>query len=79
MGSVGDCYDNALRESLFATLECDLIERTDFADSTDAQVEVFDYIEGWYNPSRRHSSIDYPSPMTFEKRRAEDPAQQAAI
>jgi putative transposase len=79
MGSVGDCYDNALCESFFATLECELIERNDFADSTDAQRELFAYIEGWYNPSRRHSSINYLSPMTFEKRRATQPAHEAAI
>lgn len=79
MGSVGDCYDNALCESFFATLECELIERTDFADSAEAHRQLFDYIEGWYNPSRRHSSIDYLSPMTYEKRRTTATATQAAI
>ena len=78
MGSVGDCYDNALCESFFATLECELIERTDFTSSADAQRKLFSYIEGWYNPSRRHSSIEYLSPITYE-RRATKPVKEPAI
>jgi putative transposase len=68
MGSVGDCYDNALCESFFATLECELIDRTRFPTQAEARLAVFDYIEGWYNPHRRHSSIDYHSPIEFERR-----------
>ena len=68
MGSVGDAYDNALCESFFATLECELLDRQRFATQADARLAVFDFIEGWYNPRRRHSALDYLSPMTYEKR-----------
>jgi putative transposase len=67
MGSVGDCYDNALCESFFATLECELIDRCCFHTHAVARMEIFDYIEAWYNPHRRHSSINYESPMNFER------------
>jgi len=67
MGSVGDCYDNAMCESFFATLECELIDRTCFPTHTIARREIFDYIEGWYNPHRRHSAINYQSPMNYER------------
>lgn len=68
MGSVGDCYDNAMCESFFATLECELIDRTTFTDKAEAKREVFRYIEGWYNPHRIHSALDYLSPINYEKR-----------
>ena len=67
MGSVGDCYDNALCESFFATLECELIDRCCFHTHAVARMEIFDYIEAWYNPHRRHSAINYESPMNFER------------
>jgi putative transposase len=65
MGSVGDAYDNALCESFFATLECELLDRHRFRTQVEARLAIFDFIEGWYNPRRRHSSLDYlsPSPM----------------
>ncbi len=68
MGSVGDCYDNAMCESFFATLECELIERTTFRSHVEAKLAIFEFIEGWYNPHRRHSSIDYLSPINYERR-----------
>ncbi len=68
MGSVGDCYDNAMCESFFATLECELIDRTTFRSHAEAKLAVFEFIEGWYNPHRRHSSIDYLSPINYERR-----------
>jgi len=67
MGSVGDCYDNAMAESFFATLECELLDRCRFKNHAEARMAVFEFIEGWYNPHRRHSSIDYHSPMTYER------------
>jgi putative transposase len=67
MGSVGDAYDNALCESFFATLECELLDRDRFRAGADARLAVFDFIEGWYNPRRRHSALDYLSPMIFER------------
>jgi putative transposase len=68
MGSVGDAYDNALCESFFATLECELLDRHRFVTQAAARLAVFDYIEGWYNPRRRHSALDYLSPIAYEKR-----------
>jgi putative transposase len=67
MGSTGDCYDNALCESFFATLECELLDRRRFRTRHDARSEIFRYIEGWYNPHRRHSSIGRMSPMNLER------------
>jgi putative transposase len=70
MGSVGDAYDNALCESFFATLEAELLDRRRFATRAEAQLAIFDYIEGWYNPRRRHSALDYLSPMAYEAKAA---------
>ena len=67
MGSVGDAYDNAMCESFFATLECELLDRLRFRTQADARIAVFDFIEGWYNPRRRHSALDYLSPMVYER------------
>jgi putative transposase len=66
MGSVGDCYDNALCESFFATLECELLDRTIFHTQAEARLSVFEFIEGWYNPHRRHSALGYLSPNRYE-------------
>jgi putative transposase len=68
MGSVGDCFDNAMAESFFASLECELIDRSRWRTHTDARMAVFDYIECFYNPRRRHSAIAYLSPAEFERR-----------
>ena len=67
MGSVGDAYDNALCESFFATLECELLQRRKFPTKAEARMAVFIFIEGWYNPSRRHSALGYKSPNEFER------------
>ena len=67
MGSVGDCYDNAMAESFFASLECELLDRVRFDDHRHAQRESFSYIEGWYNPHRRHQGLGYSSPIDFER------------
>ncbi|MGH3804766.1 MAG: IS3 family transposase, partial [Pseudonocardiaceae bacterium] len=68
MGSIGDCYDNALAESVFATLECELIDRARWHTHSEARMAVFDSIEGFYNPRRRHSALAYLSPADFERR-----------
>lgn len=68
MGSVGDCFDNALCESFFATLECELLERRRLRTQVEARMAVFEFLEGWYNPHRRHSALGYLSPMEFERR-----------
>jgi putative transposase len=67
MGSVGDCFDNAMCESFFATLECELLDRRSFKTQVEARIAVFDFIEGWYNPHRRHSALDYLSPINYER------------
>lgn len=68
MGTVGDCFDNALCESFFATLECELLERQTFHTQTEAKTAVFSFIEGWYNPHRLHSALGYESPASYERR-----------
>ncbi len=67
MGSVGDCYDNAMCESFFATLECELLNRQTFRTREEARRGIFEYIEGWYNNQRRHSGIEYRSPAEYER------------
>ena len=66
MGSVGDAYDNAMAESFFASLECELLVRTVPKTTAEARVALFSYIEGWYNPRRRHGSIGMMAPNAFE-------------
>ena len=67
VGSVGDCYDNAMCESFFASLECELLERTSFETKSQAKMELFTFIEGFYNPRRRHSALGYLAPVEFER------------
>ena len=67
MGTVGDAYDNAMAESFFASLEGELIERNTFHSKAQARMAVFTWIEGWYNPRRRHSGLGYLSPLNFER------------
>ncbi len=67
MGSVGDCYDNAITESFFATLECELLDRSIFRTHAEARTAIFDFIEGFYNTHRRHSALGYRSPAAFER------------
>ncbi len=66
-GTVGDAYDNAMAESFFATLECELLNRRHFRTQTEAKLAVFRFIEGWYNPHRRHSALGQRSPITYER------------
>ncbi len=67
LGSRGDCFDNAVTESFFATLECELLDRHVFRTRTQARTAIFDYIEGFYNTHRRHSALGYLSPTAFER------------
>lgn len=68
MGSVGDCYDNAMCESFFATLETELLDRNTFRTHSEARMGIFDYIEAFYNPRRRHTSLRNLSPAEYERR-----------
>lgn len=62
MGSVGDCYDNAITEAFFATLECELLDRHTSRSHGAARPALFDYIDGFYNPQRRHAVHRLPLP-----------------
>lgn len=68
MGSVGDAYDNAMAESFFATLEREVLNRRRFRSQAEARLAVFQWLEGWYNPHRRHSSLGYLSPIHYERK-----------
>jgi putative transposase len=65
-GSVGDAYDNALCESFFATLECELLDRRSFRNHAEARLAIFEFLEGFYNRRRRHSALGYRSPADYE-------------
>jgi len=67
MGSVGDAYDNAMAESFFATLEREVLDRRRFKSQAEARMAIFEWIEGWYNPHRRHSGLGYRSPVNYER------------
>lgn len=73
MSGKGDCYDNAVAESFFATLEFELIMQNDWQTKEEARRAIFRYIETWYNRKRRHSTLGYISPAAYEEER-----QQAA-
>jgi len=68
MGSTGDAYDNAMAESFFATVECELLNRRCFKTQVEARMAIFEFIEGWYNPHRRHSALGQLSPVNYERR-----------
>ncbi|HEV7216089.1 MAG TPA: IS3 family transposase [Chloroflexota bacterium] len=67
MGSVGDCFDNAVAESFFATLKVELLYREEWLTRAAAKSAIFRFIETWYNTRRRHSTLDYLSPAAFEE------------
>lgn len=68
MSTTGNCYDNAPVESFFATLKCDLVNRRRYRTRAEARLDIFWYIEAFYNRQRRHSSLDYLSPLGYERR-----------
>jgi transposase InsO family protein len=70
MSRTGDCWDNAVVESFFSTLKRELVYRTTFANHDAARSALFQYIEGFYNRRRLHSSLGYLSPEEYERRRA---------
>jgi putative transposase len=70
MSRRGDCWDNAVAESFFATLERELIDRWDWRTRAEAATALFDYIATWYNTRRRHSTLDYQSPAAYERQLA---------
>jgi transposase InsO family protein len=74
MSRTGDCYDNAMAESFFATFKAELIDRTAWPTRTAARRAIFEWIEVWYNRQRRHSALGYLSRAAFEERSAREPA-----
>ena len=81
MGSIGDCYDNAVCETFHATIKKEKIYRQSWPTRAEARTAVFAYIEDWYNPRRRHSTLAYLSPIEFERHHAElaQPVLEASI
>jgi putative transposase len=77
MGSVGDCYDNAAAESFFATLQTELLDRRSWPTRKVLATAIFEYLEAWYNPRRRHSALGYLSPVAFEAAAGARRAEQA--
>jgi len=71
MSGRGDCYDNALMESFFGTLKEECVERQNFGTRAEARNAIFEYIEVFYNRQRKHSSLDYVSPTTYEQMKGE--------
>ena len=67
MSRSGDCWDNAAMESFFSTLKIERTNRTNYQTRAEAKADVFDYIERFYNPRRRHSTLGYLSPVDYEK------------
>ena len=74
MGSTGDAYDNAMAESFFATLEREVLDRRRFQSQAEARLAIFQWLEGWYNPHRRHSALGYLSPINYERRQLQQSA-----
>ena len=66
MSGKGNCYDNAMVETVFKTIKSELVWRTSFQTRTQAEIFIARYIDGFYNPCRRHSALGYKSPITFE-------------
>ena len=71
MSGKGNCYDNAMVETFFKTLKSELVWRTIFYTRREANQAIAHYIDGFYNPVRRHSALDFASPTQFEKQAAE--------
>jgi putative transposase len=79
MGSVGDCYDNAMMESFFSSLECEVLDRNRFRTHKEARTAIFSWLEGWYNVHRRHSGLGYLSPLEFERREPQNHARPSRL
>lgn len=78
MGTVGDAYDNAMAESFFATLQTELLDRQRWTGREQLAQAIFDFVEGFYNPTRRHTSLGMLSPNAFEHQHTTSAAVTAA-
>jgi transposase InsO family protein len=70
MSRVGDCLDNAMAESFFATLKTELVYRRPWPTKQQARTAIYDYVDAFCNPDRRQSSLGYHSPMDYERQHA---------
>jgi transposase InsO family protein len=75
MGAIGDALDNAVAESFFGTLQLELLDRQHWETKAELATSIFEYVEAFYNPRRRHSSIGYLSPVEFESRHTDAAAR----
>jgi transposase InsO family protein len=78
MGSVGDAYDNAMAESFFATLQTELLDRQRWSTRAQLAQAIFEFVEGFYNPTRRHTSLGMLSPNAFEHQHTASAVTNAA-
>ncbi len=78
MGSRGDCYDNSVAESFFATLKKELVNRRSWPEKSELRSEIFDFIEVFYNRRRRHSTLGMRSPVDYENSTRSDPRTRLA-
>ena len=78
MGSIGDCFDNAMMESFFSSLEAEVLDRNRFSTRQEARREIFSWLAGWYNVRRRHSGVGYLSPQEYERRFAQKRCRPSA-
>ena len=70
MGTVGDCFDNSVAESFFATLQTELLDRSTWPTREDLANAIFSFVGGFYNPRRRYSTLGYASPADYETQHA---------
>jgi len=77
MGSVGDCYDNSLAESFFGSLQLELLDQRTWATRQELANAIFEWIEAWYNPTRRHSALGYHRPVSYERMHQRPPGAAA--
>jgi putative transposase len=77
MGSIGDCYDNSMMESFSGSMQIELLDQKTWATRQELAAAIFEWIEAWYNPARRHSALEYHSPVTYERMHQMLPATAA--
>ena len=77
MGSIGDCYDNSMMESFFGSMQTELLDQKTWITRQELSAAIFEWIEAWYNPERRHSALAYRSPVTYERMHQMQPSAAA--
>jgi putative transposase len=77
MGSIGDRYDNSMMESFFGSMQLELLDTHAWATRQELASAIFEWIEAWYNPARRHSALGYHSPVSYERMHRTPPTATA--